>query len=615
MKAKALMKPNVSCNFFKINQNAHLHFDAKKLGLLIFAYSLTFNHANAEPRAIVESDANGELHGKIIRAIGEVDSQAISSFEARNRAQLAANYAEELLRSEGYYQSQITYDVSQSDNSKAIVKINIGPIFTISEPKIIWVNKTPNDATLNAANKALTLKPKAPAKAQDVLDLEAKALGAVLSRGYANAITLPKKIIVDHASLILQPSFSIDAGDIVKFGNLEISGGTKINQKWLKSFSPIKNGENYDPNHMQIFERRLLETGAFDSVSIALAPIPNEENNRNIQISLKDRARLSIETQLSYATNDGISFEGRLGRYNLLGRGDSLINRLIFGDIEKRIEGEWRFPHFKYPDQTLAFSLGAFQDDTKAYRETGIDGKGEVTRKLGPTSFWTFGIATNIARTREPSLISSNDIERDYASFNLLGALLFDKTDNSLDPNMGYKTDLRIEPTIITGDANLSYVKILGQGTYYKPLNKSQDSLLAARARIGTIIGGSIPELPSGKRLYAGGGGSVRGYEYQAIGPHYSDSLNTPIGGLSLIEASFEYRKRFKNKFGFVTFIDTGTLGLNQTPDFDEFKAGAGIGFRYDLGFAPLRFDVGFPLNREKNDAKFQIYIGVGQSF
>ena len=82
-----------------------------------------------------------------------------------------------------------------------------------------------------------------------------------------------------------------------------------------------------------------------------------------------------------------------------------------------------------------------------------------------------------------------------------------------------------------------------------------------------------------------------------------------------MIEASFEYRHSFKNKFGIVAFIDTGTLGIDQTPDFKEFKAGAGLGFRYDLGFAPLRIDVGVPLNKEKGDASFQIYIGVGQSF
>lgn len=613
------MKPVVSS---KKNQKKQFAFGRNKTAcagfVLILAASLFLNPqiANALPRANIIAQVDRELLEKLKDAVGEVDSPAQSAFEARSRAALAKEYAEELLRAEGYYQSNITIDVSEGDNPKAIIKVETGPLFIIEEPKISWQNTPPNDTTLKAVNSALQLKPNAAAKAQDIIDIEAKILGAVLSRGYANAVTLPKKIIVDHSSLKMQPTFAIDAGELVKFGNLQIIGDTKINEKWLNAFSPIKAGENFDPNDIKTLERRLLETGAFDSVSISLAPKSDAQNQRPVQISLTDRARLTTETDVSYATNDGFSIEERLGQYNILGRGDSLINRFIWGDIEKRIEGEWRFPHFKYPDQTLAFSLGAFQDDTKAYREKGIDGKVEVTRKLGPTSFWTLGLATNIARTREPSFLNpSTGIERDYAAFNLVGAFLLDNTDNSLNPSSGYKADFKIEPTTITGDAQLSYVKMLGQATYYHSFDDEQKSVFAARGRIGSIIGGTIPELPSGKRLYAGGGGSVRGYEYQAIGPHYNDIDNTPVGGLSLIEASFEYRHSFKNKFGIVAFIDTGTLGIDQTPDFKEFKAGAGLGFRYDLGFAPLRIDVGVPLNKEKGDASFQIYIGVGQSF
>ena len=68
-------------------------------------------------------------------------------------------------------------------------------------------------------------------------------------------------------------------------------------------------------------------------------------------------------------------------------------------------------------------------------------------------------------------------------------------------------------------------------------------------------------------------------------------------------------------KTGSVAFVDSGTLGINSTPSFKEFKAGGGIGFRYDLGFAPLRIDLAVPFDKPKGDPSYQIYIGVGQSF
>lgn len=590
-----------------------LFFGASVLGIF---YALSPCFAFAEPRAVIEINTRGELLDKLKAAVGDVPAPAQSVYEARKRASLAETYATELLRSEGYYESSITSDVSDGENPKAILKIDIGPIFKISKSEINWDGTPPNAPTQNSANAAIGLKPNAPARAQDVLDAEARILGAVLSQGYANATTLPKKIIVDHADFTLSPTFIIAAGEIVKFGDLNLEGKSKVNAKWLEKISPIKRGQNFDPKALATLERRLLDTGAFDAVNIALAPKDNENNQRNINVTLQDRARFHIETDLSYSTNEGVAFEGRLARYNLLGRADTLINRLVYGEIEKRIEGEWRLPHFRAPDQTLAVSLGAFIDDTRAYREKGIETKAEITRKLSISSFWTVGLDANIARTREPSFLNPADgIERDYQSINALGAFLFDKTDNYLNPRTGYKADFRIEPTLITGDASLTYVKMVGQASYYKSFGKYDKNVIAARARMGSILGGKIPELPSGKRLYSGGGGSVRGFEYQSIGPHYNDISNTPVGGLSLIEAGLEYRRDLGNKFGIVAFVDSGTLGINSTPDFKEFRVGVGLGLRYDLGFAPLRIDIGVPIKHPNGTSSYQFYVGVGQSF
>jgi translocation and assembly module TamA len=66
--------------------------------------------------------------------------------------------------------------------------------------------------------------------------------------------------------------------------------------------------------------------------------------------------------------------------------------------------------------------------------------------------------------------------------------------------------------------------------------------VLATRLRLGTILGGEIPDVPASRRFYAGGGGSVRGYEFQAIGPRAPDN-NRPFGGLSLVETSVELRR------------------------------------------------------------------------
>ncbi len=87
------------------------------------------------------------------------------------------------------------------------------------------------------------------------------------------------------------------------------------------------------------------------------------------------------------------------------------------------------------------------------------------------------------------------------------------------------------------------------------------------------------------------------------------------MGGLSLVEASAEIRQVIRGPLGAVVFVDAGSVGSQQYPDFHSLSVGAGVGVRYNLGFAPLRLDVGFPLNRRQGDGAFQLYVSIGQSF
>jgi len=76
------------------------------------------------------------------------------------------------------------------------------------------------------------------------------------------------------------------------------------------------------------------------------------------------------------------------------------------------------------------------------------------------------------------------------------------------------------------------------------------DKLTAAgRVKIGTIFGADQDSVPLNRRYYGGGGGSVRGFEYQSISPKNEDGES--IGGRSLIEASAELRYRGSGKLGY----------------------------------------------------------------
>ena len=131
---------------------------------------------------------------------------------------------------------------------------------------------------------------------------------------------------------------------------------------------------------------------------------------------------------------------------------------------------------------------------------------------------------------------------------------------------------------------------------------------------MGATTGAERDEIPADLRFYAGGGGSIRGYSFQSVGPLRQ---NEPLGGRSLFELSVEFRMKVFDSIGLVAFMDGGSVFEDTFPDFDEpLRWGAGLGFRYFTPVGPLRLDVGVPLNRREDmDDRFQIYVSLGQAF
>ena len=137
--------------------------------------------------------------------------------------------------------------------------------------------------------------------------------------------------------------------------------------------------------------------------------------------------------------------------------------------------------------------------------------------------------------------------------------------------------------------------------------------ILAGRLALGSIVGGSLEDIPANRRFFLGGGGSIRGYEYRSVGPRIDDEV---VGGLSFWEASAEMRFRVAKNIGLVPFIDAGSAYEDPIPDFSEkIRVGAGVGLRYFTPLGPLRLDVATPLTRQEGDPTFALYVGLGQAF
>ncbi len=594
----------------------------------------------AEPKAAIQGELDRGLRQDIARAIGEVKNRAQSPLDARRRAREAAGDAAALLRSEGYYDAKVEADISAADPPTAIVRVTPGARFQIRGAAVRWVGAPPAPDVAEAAIGAVRLAPGVPGRAAEVLAAEGRIVAALERRGYADAKVEPREVIVDHADRSVRPTYRIAAGERVRLDGLEVTAKGRTNPAWVRSLTPWKRGAIYDPETVAKLERRLIDTGVYESVTVVLAPTARATGGlRPVVVNLAERPPRTLELGAAYSATaaqgfdasftpagsglgaytsiDGSGVDAKWIHYNVLRRADTITLTAKLYDIQQVLDLLLALPDWRRGDQTLRFGADALNERTPAYDDAGGGVRATVERRWAKTTFVTVGGYLDYVAIREKNAVNGNatPVDENLKLFITTGLAAFalDRSNSPLNPSRGWRLDARTEPTWITGDRNLAYLKAQTQASAYLPLDRAAATVIAGRVKLGAILGGSIPDVPTDRRLFAGGGGSVRGYGYQAVGPRLSD--NTPEGGLSLVEGSIEARRRITEKWGVVAFVDAGTVGLGTTPDFRDFSVGAGIGARYDLGFGPLRLDIATPLNPRLGDAVIQVYLSIGQSF
>lgn len=570
----------------------------------------------AVPRAEVRGVDDKALRGLILQAIGDAPAKSSSRLEARHRAEEAAGKAIAVLRSQGYYDYDVEPDIGDGDAPVSIVTVDPGPLTRIAETRVEWVGAAPDDKTQADAVKAMALNAGDPGRAETVIAAEGRLVAALQKLGYADALARPREVVVDHADRSMRPTFHIAAGPLVKMDGVKVEGKSRTHATWVARQAPWKPGQVYNPDKVAEFERRLTDTGVYDTATVALAPADQAVNGeRPVIVSLADRPKGTIELGASYSTTEGAGVDSSWILYDRLGLADTLTNTVLIAQIDSRIQAQLALPDWRKPDETLKLTGALYRDRTPAYDDDGIEISADLTHRYTKSSYLTYGASVGGTEITENEALDYvlGERYRRLVSVSLLGAFAIDRSNDPLNPIRGWKLDARVEPTADEGDGSILYLKATSQVSGYLPFDPQGDTVVAGRVRMGIIAGGDIPGVPAEDRFFAGGGGSVRGYGYQEVGPRYPDDV--PQGGLSLFETSLELRRKLTANWGVAAFVDAGSVGEQAYPDFHAVQVGVGVGVRYNLGFGPIRIDVATPLNPRRDDAPVQVYLSIGQSF
>jgi len=466
------------------------------------------------------------------------------------------------------------------------------------------------------------IRPGDPLYADRIIAQDTKLRLALGESGYPFAEIGEPSLLIDHAreegdlTLTVSPNGKFNFGEIVSNDPEFLSSG---HLQRIARFAP---GDTYQTSMQADLRRAILATGLVSRVLItpreSSGPIDGEAGEVALDIEMERAPLRTISGAIGFGTEDGVKVEAAWEHRNLFPPEGAVRLRGIIGTREQLASVTYRRSNFRARDQILTVDAYVSDIETEAVdaRTVALRGSFERISNLLFQKPLSWQVGAELLYTDERNRVT-NGVQRPRQTYRiggLFGSATLDSSDDLLDPTSGFRVTGFLAPEISQSlGAESFYLRAHADAAAYHDVGPA---VVAARVRVATIQGADAADIAPSRRLYAGGGGSVRGYGFQAIGPR--NEFDEATGGGSLAEFALEARIQtglLDGAVEVVPFVDVGSVATGSTPDFSQIQYGAGLGVRYKTSFGPIRVDVGVPLNPTEFDAPVVVYVSLGQAF
>lgn len=575
----------------------------------------------------------------------------VGPFALIGRAEGDAGRIDRVLRSFGYYDAVIVVRIAglATGDGRLLpllealpgdapvpveVEIDQGPVYRIGSARL-------DGPVPDAARRAFDLVAGQPARAGEVLAAGRAVLSALQEDGFALARVPPPDARVDHRSRTMDVLYVAEPGPRLALGEISVSGLERLHEDYIRRRLGIEAGEPFSPTRLEQARQDLLVHGVLAWARVIPGDAPDDDGRLPLRVEVAERPPRVIRLGGAYATDEGATLSGAWIHRNLFGRAEELtllgeVGRLTQNrraDLSHLVRGSIRLPDLWLRDLDLNLDLASVAEWLDAYDRDAVTAGVFLERRFSP------GFSGSAGLGFEDAQITQDGRPQDYRLVSLPLRGSYDSTDDPLDPTRGLRLVAEATPAQVLEGQGGGFVRgrAVASGYWMPPVEGWQGrdagpaesagddsdgagdglalsrTVLAARLALGNIQGAAVEDVPPDWRFYAGGGGSVRGFPFQSIGPRTASGQ--PAGGDGLLEGSLELRLRFGADWGAVAFVDAGAVSEAGVPRLRDLSVGAGVGLRYFTPIGPVRVDIATPLTASTGDSPVQLYIAIGQAF
>ena len=441
---------------------------------------------------------------------------------------------------------------------------------------------------------------------------------------FANVNAAPE---IDKEKRQVAFTIFLDPGRRVHVRRINVAGNTRTRDEVIRREVRQIEGGWYEGDKINKSRTRVDNLGYFDEVTLETPAVPGVTDQVDVNIAVKEKPTGNVMLGAGFSSSDKISLSGSVQQENLFGSGKTVGVQINTSKYYKTYGFSYTDPYYTIDGISRGFDVYHRTTDTAGlslgtYGSKSTGGGVRWGMPISEQDFVRFGLSIDSTHLTLDS--TSPTLWQNYVSS-------FGATTTTLLSSAGWirnTIDSRIYPTkgssySVGGElslpgGNVKYVRLSAQHTRYIPLAKDQTLMLSGNIGQVSAYGGQM--VPFTKNFYAGGIGSVRGFDTSSLGP-VDVSTGSRLGGTKVLTASAEYLFPMpgmgKDKsVRLAAFMDAGQVWGYGTPvKLNDLRYSAGVAVAWSSPFGPLKFSFGKPLNSKDGDKIQQLQFTMGTAF
>jgi translocation and assembly module TamA len=388
-----------------------------------------------------------------------------------------------------------------------------------------------------------------------------------------------------------------DSGPRYQFGEIRLDEDF-LEESLVSGFLDFDEGMPFDSRLLNKAYTDLSFSGYFSRIE--LMPLVDEAADGKIpvRVLLEPADRIEYTVGAGYSTDSGPRFRAGYQNRRLNAKGHRFKSDISVSPVIQGLTAEHRRPMADPRSEWLSYTAAVTSEDNDTFESESARVGFRRSKRISPKWLRTLSLDLSYERFDLADVTERTRL--------VLPAVSYDhkRADRDLFPTRGRRLTFELRGTGEFLGSSTSFLQTVLNARFIHAL--SDTGRLLARGTVGVTAKSEFGELPPSVRFFAGGDESIRGFDYDSLGP--KDEMGNVIGGSNLLIASIEYERLLRGNFYSAVFLDAG----NAFDSMDVNAAvGAGIGLKWFSPVGPLRFYLAHPLNQSDRSVRVHIRLGA----